>query len=401
MSFSLNTRGRSWIATIHVANMQKAGLKKEQYENPQYLADFFINQWENSGKGRTAGIVVCESADGLYHAHIACYGNTTTLKKVAEILCDCHVEPQLGGKKQLIAYLKKEGKHVEKGEVVLFSKGLDVIQDKQGNRKDIEEIEELLNKGYTPIQIFEESFRYRRYEKMIKSHYLEKRIAETPLIKTMWNEYHFGTSGSGKTYTYYKLCQLFTPDEVYLCNDYANSGSSGGGFDFYANNPAKIIVLDEFRGNIPYTQLLSTLDVYSRNQQHCRFQNVYNLWEHVIICSIYPPEEVYKFMVDDTKKNIDSIQQFFRRLNVIVYHYKNKKGEHKTFEMSSYEYKGAKDIIEKAKLCEEGKCSTALLSLVHSKVYDTSIQSKVAMDTTELNTVLAEFGATPKGELNE
>ena len=65
---------------------------------------------------------------------------------------------------------------------------------------------------------------------------------------------------------YIRLSNQYKADDIYLCNDYANSGSSGGGFDFYCNNPAKIIVLDEFRGNIPFSKLLSMLDVYSRNQ---------------------------------------------------------------------------------------------------------------------------------------
>ena len=147
---------------------------------------------------------------------------------------------------------------------------------------------------------------------------MQKRIAETPLVKTIFNEYHFGSSDTGKTYTYIKLCNKFSPEEVYLCNDYSNSSSSGGGFDFYSNNPAKIVVLDEFRGNIPYNVFLSMLDVYSRNQQHCRFQNTFNLWQSVIICSILPPEKVYSFMVEDSERQTDSIKQMMRRLNRII-----------------------------------------------------------------------------------
>lgn len=348
MAFSATTRNRCWIVTVQETNMVKAGLTKEQYKNPEYLADFFISLWENSGKGRKAGIAVCVSKNGCYHCHMACYGNTTTLKKVSDVLYQSHVEPQLGGKEQLKAYLLKEGKYEEKGEQVLYTKGLDAIGNNQGSRNDLEEIEELLNQGYTPEQIFDEAFRYRKYEKMIKSHYLQKRINETPLIKDMWNEYHFGASGSGKTYTYIRLCDKYSPDDVYLCNDYANSGSSGGGFDFYSNNPAKIILLDEFRGNIPFHNLLSLLDVYSRNQQHARYQNTYNLWTSVIICSIYPPEEVYKFMVEDTHRNTDSIRQLMRRLNTIVYHFKDKEGHFRTYTMPAKDYISAYDIKQKA-----------------------------------------------------
>lgn len=302
----------------------------------------------------TNAMVICVSKDGLYYGHMALYSkNYTTLKKVADILFQSNVQPQLGGKAQLEAYLKKEGKYAEKGETVLYSRGLENIQDNQGKRNDLEEIETLLNDGLTPEQIFEESFRYRKYEKMIKSDYLARRIKETPLVKDMWNEYHWGHSGSGKTYTYIKMCEKYTPDEVYLCNDYANSGSSGGGFDFYTTNPAKIVVLDEFRGNIPYSQFLSLLDVYSRNQQHCRFQNTYNLWSSVIICSIYPPEQVYTFMVDETQKNVDSIQQLLRRLNVIVYHYVNKQGKYRAFSMPAFDYVSCNDMIRRAKKYEK------------------------------------------------
>lgn len=352
LAFSASTRGRCWVVTFQIANMEKSGLGKEEYENPEYLAEYICDLWENSGKGRKAGVAVCVSLKGLYHAHIACYGNTTTLKKVSDTFFQAHTEPQLGGKKELRAYLLKEGKHAEKGEQVLCYRGLENIGDVQGKRNDLDEIEELLNNGATPEEIFETSFRYRKYEKMIKADYLARRIKETPLVKDMWNEYHWGRSGTGKTYTYIKMCEKY-PDEVYLCNDYANSGASGGGFDFYSSNPAKIVILDEFRGNIPYAQLLSLLDVYSRNQQHCRYQNIYNLWTSVLICSIYPPEKVYSFMVDDTEKSVDSIQQLLRRLNVIVYHYINKDGKYRAFRMPAKDYINASDMIERAREYEK------------------------------------------------
>ena len=353
MAFSPKTRGRCWVGTIHVNNMIKAGLEKEEYENPEYVADYFISLWENSGKGRKAGIAVCISKEGCYHCHMACYGNTTTLKKVSDILFQSHIEPQLGGKESLKKYLLKEGEFAEKGEQVLYAQGLDSIEDNQGKRSDIEEIEDLINEGYTPEQIFDFSFRFRKYERMIKSAYLQKRIKETPLVKRMYNEYHFGESGTGKTFTYIRLCQEFSPEEVYLCNDYSNSGSSGGGFDFYTNNPAKIVVLDEYKGNVPYHNLLSLLDVYSRNQIHCRFLNTYCLWSSVIICSIYPPEKVYSFMVEDSRRNTDSIKQLLRRLNTIVYHFKDKNNNFRTFTMPASEYVNEFDIKKKASIYEK------------------------------------------------
>lgn len=379
MAFSAKTKGRCWMVTVQVANMEKSGLTKEQYENPEYLADYLCELWEASGKGRKAGVAVCVSLQGLYHAHIACYGNTTTLKKVSDIFFQSHVEPQLGGKAELQAYLLKEGKYAEKGEQVLCHKGMENIgEPQQGKRSDLDEIEELLNSGATPEEIFETAFRYRKYEKMVKAAYLARRIKETPRIKKMWNEWHWGQPGTGKTYTYIELEEAH-PGEVYLCSDYANFGSSGGGFDMYASDPKKYIVLDEFRGEeMRYKQLLSILDIYSRSQLHCRYQNVYALWESVIICSVFPPEQVYSFMVENTKKSVDSIQQLLRRLNVIVYHYINRDGKYRAFKMPASEYIDAKDMVERAR--EYEKIADEVEAMEKTLENIEEIETQVSMD---------------------
>ena len=49
---------------------------------------------------------------------------------------------------------------------------IDNIQDTQGKRSDLEEIEEMLLKGMTPQEILDKSFRYYKYEKMILHAYM-------------------------------------------------------------------------------------------------------------------------------------------------------------------------------------------------------------------------------------
>lgn len=58
-------------------------------------------------------------------------------------------------------------------------------------------------------------------------------------------------------------------------------------------------------------------------------------------------------MVDDTQKNVDSIQQLLRRLNVIVYHYINKDGKYRAFKMPASEYVDAKDMVDRAREYEK------------------------------------------------
>lgn len=344
MPFNPKTRGRAWVVTVQITNMQNLGLTEEQYNSPEKLADFLIKHWENSGKDRSAAVAVCVSEHGLYHAHLALYGNSTTLKRVAELFGNSHVQPQLGGKKQLTDYLVKEKIHADKKEQVLCTKNLDVIQDAQGNRSDLKQIELLINQGNTPEQIFEMSFSFRRYEKMIKQAYLSKRIKDMGVTKEMHNEYHFGESGTGKTNTYIKLCEKYGRGNIYLCTDYSNNGT--GAFDRYNDNPCDIVFLDEYRGEFNYNTFLTILDKYPDYQLHCRYQNTLCLWTSVYICSILTPEQVYYNMVGSDNYKSDNIKQFLRRLDKIVYHYVEN-GEYKTFELPATEYTNADDMLRR------------------------------------------------------
>lgn len=347
--FGKDTKARAWMLTFHIANMEQTGLSEAEYMQPETLARFLVQAWCDSGKARTAGAVVCMSKNNVYHAHAALYGNLTTLGNVSKTMYYSHVEPQLGGKKELKSYLLKEPPYDESGEKVLYAYGLENVQERKGKRSDLDEIENLIEQGMTPVEIMETHFSYRRYEKMIKSAYIEKRIRETALIKDMHNEYHIGDAGSGKTYYYYQLCEKYKPENVYLATDFEN-----GGFDYYIEQGAPpILFLDEFKGNIKYGQLLVILDKYSRAQTHSRYANTYNLWTTCIITSVYPPEEVYSYMVNDGKRSVDKIDQLLRRLDVIVYHY-CENGEYKTFSIPANEYRGYADLRRRARADKDG-----------------------------------------------
>lgn len=344
-NFSSKTRARAWVCTVQVENLKQAGLNENDFKDYEKIADILTTTWNDSGKNRTSGIAICESEKGLFHCHMALYGNTTTLLNVSKIMFNSHVEPQLSGKKELTAYLEKSGKYAEKGEKVLYTRGLEFIEDTQGARNDLDDIAKYLEAGMKPNEIMEMNFRYRRYEKMIKSAFLDKRIKETPLIKDMTVEWRFGESGSGKTYYYKQLCDKFGAENVYLCNDFKN-----GGMDLYIEQGAPdILFMDEVKGDdISYATLLTILDKYSRTQSHCRYHNSYNLWKTVIITSVYPPEYIYSKMVEKENQDIDSYNQLIRRLTTVVYHYKQN-GAYMTFSIPATEYRGYDDLIDRAK----------------------------------------------------
>lgn len=347
MGFSPKTRGRAWVAVVQIKNMVSMGLSEEQYLNPEYLADYLSNLWNDSGRGRTCAVAVCRSAKGLYHAHMALYGNTTTLNAVSTILFKSHVDPQLGGKAELQNYLLKQGKFAEKGEEILFIKDIDQIQDSQGQRSDFDVIEEMLVKGMTPQQILDSCFKFYRYERMILQAYIDMKIQDMPVRQDVYCEYHVGASGSGKTYYYNQLCKEYSAENIYVLTDYDNNAS--GGLDAYMKIGAPpILFMDEYKGfGISYGKLLVMLNGYTRMQTHARYSNVYNLWNQVYITSVYPPELIYQNMVPSEQQTIDSYEQLIRRINKIVFHY-IEDGEYKTYTMDAKDYIDYADLQARA-----------------------------------------------------
>ena len=346
MGFSPDTKGRAFIAVVQVQNMKKMGLSEEQYEDPEFLANYLLDLWSGSGKDRTGAVAVCESQEGLYHAHLALYGNSTTLKCVADVLFQSHVEPQLGGKAALSNYLLKQGKYEEKGEKVLYVKGIENIQDVRGKRSDMGIIEEELLLGKTPQQILDKNFSFYKYENLIMHAYIDQRIRDAPTFRKVYVEIHIGDSGTGKTYVYNQLCTEYGSENIYILTDYDNNAS--GALDSYMKMGAPpILFMDEFRGvNFPYSKLLSMLSGYTRMQTHSRYSNTYNLWEKVYITSVYPPEVLYENMVREENRKIDSMYQMMRRIDKIVYHYIKDK-DYRTYTMDAKDYSTFEDLRNK------------------------------------------------------
>lgn len=331
---------RAWFITMHIASMKKTGLTEEQYMDPPTIAQFVKDTWENSGKGRKAGVVVCMSADGAYHLHGGLYGNTTTFKTVKDVMFDCHIEEQKANKQQLTDYLRKNPPYDEKGEIVLYELDLESIEDAQGKRSVFEQIDDMLAQGMTPSEIMRKGTYFRKFEKLIKSAYLDKRIRETPIVKDMHVEYHFGSTRTGKSHVRVQYYEEHSRDDVHVWSDHR-----GGGLDTYLEKGAPpVLFIEEMKGDIPYGQLLMVLDKYSDVEIHCRYSNTKALWTQVYMTSVYPIEELYQLMVEPRLRKTDSIEQLLRRINTIVYHYVED-GEYKTFSIPASEYKDHNDMM--------------------------------------------------------
>jgi len=327
---------KSWFCVL--ANPQQHGYDLEPLEIIEKLRD----EWIEENPTRTGAWNYCISADGLHHVHMVLEDSKkmrfTAIKKTYAV--GMHFEPTKGNKEQAEDYINKVGKYAEKGETILCAVRHGEIKGAQGARRDFDIIEDLLENGQNPQQIMDKSFSFRRYEKMIKDAYYQKRKKETPPKRELVVHWFVGESGTGKTFTYVELCKARGEDDVYLVNDY-----DSGGMDLYCGEP--ILFLDEFKGQIKYSILLSMLQGY-KSQIHARHTNVISLWNEVYITSIYTPDEVYKKMVETSDRNVDVDKQLLRRITDITYCFKTDE-EYQKYVIPMADFKGRYQLEQESK----------------------------------------------------
>lgn len=309
---------------------------------PEDMVEKAANLWMTSDKRSCAINYEIGDKEHTPHMHmVLCDKAKSRFSAVQKLYPTIHIEPMMGKRKDALDYIGKTGKFEEKSHTVVVPAKYygDIIKNEQGKRNDLERIEQMIADGCTPEEVMEESFAYRKYEKMIRSAFFAKRMKETPVKREVRVYWHTGESGTGKSYCFVKLCELYGEENVYIMTDYQN-----GGLDLYCGE--KYLIMDEFKGNMRFGELLNYLDGY-KIQIHCRYANAYALWEEVHITSIYAPDEVYEFMVDSNNRNRDRVQQLLRRIDRIIYHYVDH-GEYKQYEMDAENYVNYSDLKQRA-----------------------------------------------------
>ena len=312
--------------------------------SPSEMCEFIVKTWCDEQPGRTAFAAYCISADGLHHIHIVFECDREHKFRYSAVQglfgVKFHCEYTRGTKDQVEDYINKQGKHEEKGEIVVTKYQHGEIKGNQGNRSDIDNIEQMINDGLNPREIKMQKLSYRKYANMINAAYYDKRYNETPYFRDVKVFWHFGESGSGKSYTEIELREKYGED-VYIISDYQN-----GGFDKYCGE--RILFLEEYRSQFPYHTFLIMLDHYKR-QVHCRGSdsNCYTLWDEVHLTTPFPPELSYEQM-NQKHKDIDSVDQLLRRITTLYFHYIDENGKIQKYEMSGSDYRNLyKSGIEK------------------------------------------------------
>ena len=233
--------------------------------------------------------------EGIVHYHQYLYfKNPVAFSTVKKNYPSAHIEHEY---KDYVHYIK-ENKNGRK--TIIYEQGkvpckIRTIED--AKKATQEEIDMAPVQNYKMIKMIQNDARYEeaRHNKFIKD------------IDFQW---HFGPTGTGKSY------------DVFLTHECVEEDGSNKVSDW---GDAKNIVFEEFTGKMPYDMLKKMTDKY-HNYYKVRVLYGWRLvdFESVRVCSPEPPWNVYKGQIQKQ----DSINQLMRRLNWVVYEHKKQDGKY-------------------------------------------------------------------------
>lgn len=238
------------------------------------------------------GEETCPTTQRTHHQGFLNTAKKTTLLKVAKELGNAHVEIIRGTLAQNTAYCSKEGTLQELGTC-----------PKQG-RRNIEELASAIREGTQTIDDVLETdpMAYHQYGRTLiavaDAVMLNQRRAE--MTKGVWL---YGSTGVGKSHMAHQMAKEIADEEPYIYID------DKGWWDTYTGQ--KVVIIDDFRGSIPYGRLLTLVDKWHTCVSRRARPPMPFLAKMVIVTLSMSPEQVYNNLSQE-----DSLAQLHRRFEV-------------------------------------------------------------------------------------
>lgn len=239
------------------------------------------------------GAEICPTTGRPHHQGFVYFtGARGSIKNVAKELGQCNVRMCKGNLDQNEDYCSKEGRLVEFG-----------VKPKQGFRTDLESVaSSILNDNLSVDRICVENpnlfHQYGRTLNKLEDIAMRKRF-RTEMTKCDW---YWGATATGKSHSAFLN---FSPDSHYV---YPNDG---GWWDGYTGQ--EIVIINEFRGGIMYSELLDLIDKYPKQVRRRGREPVPFLAKLIIITSSLHPASCY----DGVNQKEDSIGQLLRRVRLV------------------------------------------------------------------------------------
>ena len=238
-----------------------------------------------------AGKEVGESGTPHLQGYIE-FANKKEFSRIKKLMPKCHLEKRKGTSKQAADYCKKDGDLVIESGVITSP----------GRRSDLDEIATRITEGEKVDDLTIENptafHQYGRTMQRIEDIQLRKKY-RTWFTKAVWL---WGSTGVGKSH---RAFANYHPDTHYKWK------YDGGWQDGYTGQP--IVIINEFRGQIPFSELLEMLDKWPHEVRRRGREPAPFLATHVIITSSSPPHNIYHNICDDTER----LDQLTERCKII------------------------------------------------------------------------------------
>lgn len=249
---------------------------------------------ETSAEYIMYGVEVCPKTQKVHHQGLVYFSNQRgSIKGVASDLGKCHVEACQGSLDQNRDYCGKEG-----GEIVEYGS-----RPSQGKRMDLDEVKTLIQEGKLSADDICENTPsvYHMYGRTIcKLEDIALRSRYRNWMTTC--EWIYGDTHTGKSH---RCFEGFNPKTHYVFTN------DNGWWDGYTGQ--ETVIINEFRGGIPYAELLCMIDKWPHNVKRRGREPVPFLAKHIKISSCKSPYGVYSGILEKD----DSIEQLIRRIDVI------------------------------------------------------------------------------------
>lgn len=189
---------------------------------------------------------------------------------------------------------------------------------KRGRSEIFGEIEALIDGGVTPTRVVSMGMEYAFYKRSVYDLWRARNFSDTELLRDVKVYYHWGKSGSGKSYSSVTLTKKKGRGSVYKVMAYKHPWDEYEGQD--------TIFLEELRpGCLELTTLLGVLDGYEMTLD-ARYENKVAKWHEVHIASVLTPWELFDGITKGSS-DTDDYEQLRRRIDFVVIHYQ-KDGEY-------------------------------------------------------------------------
>lgn len=243
------------------------------------------------------GLETCPTTKKSHWQGFVYFFDKISIKKAQSYLKigKSHMETMKGDFTDNVNYCSKEQQFTHFGTV-----------PKQGRRVDLDELAAKIKEGKVSVDeiTMETPMLFHQYGRTLER--LEEITMRSKFRNWMTTcDWIYGPTGCGKSH---KAYSNFNPSThyVYNCDD-------SGFWNGYTGQ--EIVIINEFRGQIPYCTLLDLIDKWPKTVKIKGKSPFPFLARHIIITSSLRPEEAYHNLAEH-----DKLEQLYRRIKITHLH---------------------------------------------------------------------------------